>query len=94
MAIRRPTWRHGRAVSSRGGKTQDRGRVRPDHPADGIRTYLDQHPATLVVLGSRARTGLARLAFGSVAAGIVHTSPAPVLVVPWVDAISGVEPGG
>jgi nucleotide-binding universal stress UspA family protein len=57
----------------------------PISPADGIRTYLEEHPATLVVLGSRARTGLARLAFGSVAAGVVYAGPSPVLVIPWLD---------
>ncbi|HSS10127.1 MAG TPA: universal stress protein [Acidimicrobiales bacterium] len=57
----------------------------PISPADGIRTYLDDHPAMLVVLRSRARTGLARLAFGSVAAGVVHGSGSAAVIVPWVD---------
>jgi nucleotide-binding universal stress UspA family protein len=54
----------------------------PISPAEGMRAYLREHPAALVVVGSRARHGLARVVFGSVAAGIVHASPSPVLVVP------------
>jgi nucleotide-binding universal stress UspA family protein len=48
----------------------------------GVYRYLDERPATLVVAGTRARRGLRRLVLGSVAAGIVRHSPAPVLVVP------------
>jgi nucleotide-binding universal stress UspA family protein len=54
----------------------------PISPAEGIRSYLREHPASLVVVGSRARHGFARAVFGSVATGIVHASPSPVLVVP------------
>ncbi len=54
----------------------------PISPADGIRTYLDQHPAGLVAVTTHARTGLARAVFGSQAASIVRVSPVPVLTVP------------
>ena len=54
----------------------------PISAADGMRSYLREHPATLVVVGSRGRHGFDRLVFGSVAAGVIHGSPAPVLVVP------------
>lgn len=37
--------------------------------------------ASLVVASSHGRSGLSRLALGSVAAGFVHSSPCPVLVV-------------
>ena len=57
----------------------------PISPAEGMRSYLDEHPVGLVVVGSHARRGLARFAFGSVAASIVHHSPSPVLVVPRAD---------
>ena len=57
----------------------------PISPADGLRGYLRERPASLVVVGSRARQGLARVVFGSVATGIVRTSPSPVLVAPWSD---------
>jgi nucleotide-binding universal stress UspA family protein len=38
-------------------------------------------PADLVVLGSRGRTGLARIVLGSVARNVVHGCSASVLVV-------------
>jgi nucleotide-binding universal stress UspA family protein len=39
-------------------------------------------PATLVVMAAHARTGLARVALGSVTMGVVNSAPCPVLVVP------------
>jgi nucleotide-binding universal stress UspA family protein len=57
----------------------------PISPAEGLRTYLREHPATLVVIGSRARRGLARMVFGSTSATIVHGSASPVLVAPRPD---------
>jgi nucleotide-binding universal stress UspA family protein len=50
--------------------------------ADGLYRHLLWHPAILLVTGTRGRTGLVRLAFGSVAASIVRHCPAPVLTVP------------
>ena len=38
-------------------------------------------PAELVVLGTHGRTGLSRLALGSVAEGVLHAAPCSVLVV-------------
>jgi nucleotide-binding universal stress UspA family protein len=57
----------------------------PISPQSGILTYLSEHRCSFVVVGSRARTGLARLVFGSVAAGILFGSPVPLLVVPRLD---------
>ena len=54
----------------------------PIGPAGGIRAHLDQQPAGLVALTSHARSGLQRVLFGAAAAGIVHASPSPCLVVP------------
>ena len=54
----------------------------PISPADGLRTYLDQHPAGLVAVTTHARTGLRRVLLGADAANIVHASTAPTLVVP------------
>lgn len=48
----------------------------------GLHRYLTDRPATLLVAGTRARTGLPRLVFGSVASSIVRQSDSPVLVVP------------
>jgi len=57
----------------------------PISPAGGVHTWLRERPASLVVVSTHARSGLARIVFGSVAARIVHHSPAPVLVVPRTD---------
>ena len=54
----------------------------PISPADGLRTYLDQHPAGLLAVTTHARTGLRRILLGADAANIVHASTAPALVVP------------
>jgi nucleotide-binding universal stress UspA family protein len=58
----------------------------PISPASGLELYLRDHPATLVVVASHARTGPTRIVFGSEAAAIVRRSPSPVLVVPRPDA--------
>jgi nucleotide-binding universal stress UspA family protein len=58
----------------------------PVSPAEGLHTYLREHPAFLVAVSSHARVGLTRVVFGSTAAAIVHRSPSPVLVVPRPDA--------
>lgn len=57
----------------------------PISPVEGVVTYVDAHMPSLVAVGTRARSGLARLVFGSASAGIVHRSPAPTLVVPVDD---------
>jgi nucleotide-binding universal stress UspA family protein len=54
----------------------------PLGPASGIRSYLAKEPVGLVALTSHARSGVKRALFGSTAAGIVHVSQAPCLVVP------------
>jgi nucleotide-binding universal stress UspA family protein len=60
----------------------------PISPVQGVVDWVDWHMPSLVVVGSRARSGLARLVFGSASAGIIHRSPAPALVVP-VEPLSG-----
>jgi nucleotide-binding universal stress UspA family protein len=54
----------------------------PIGAAPGLRSWLPQHPAQLVVTTTHARTGLQRLVVGSTAAAIVHSSSVPVLLVP------------
>ena len=54
----------------------------PISPADGLRTYLDHHPAGMVAVTTHARTGVRRVLLGADAANIVHASTAPALVVP------------
>src|SRR5205807_4483439 len=54
----------------------------PISPSVGLCSFLDGHPPWLVTIGSRARVGIKRLVFGSVAATSVRCSVVPVLVVP------------
>jgi len=54
----------------------------PIGPADGLRSYLRDHPTDLLAVTSHARSGLQRLVLGSGAASIIAASTAPVLVVP------------
>ena len=53
-----------------------------------MKDYLAAHPAGLIAVTSRLRDPLAHVVHGSGAADIVHTSTAPVLVVP-VQAVEG-----
>lgn len=52
-----------------------------DHIADAIVDYADGVPASLIAMATHGRTGLARLALGSIAAAVVHDAPCPVLVL-------------
>ena len=38
--------------------------------------------ADLIVMGTHGRIGIARLVLGSVAEGVLHTAPVPVLLIP------------
>jgi nucleotide-binding universal stress UspA family protein len=60
----------------------------PIGPAPGMKDYLTAHPTGLVAVTSHVRDPLAHLVFGSAAAEIIHTSTAPVLVIP-IAAVKG-----
>lgn len=49
-------------------------------PEDGIVRAAQKRNCDLIVIGSHGRRGLARLAFGSVAANVIARSSIPVLV--------------
>jgi nucleotide-binding universal stress UspA family protein len=49
--------------------------------AHAIVDYARGVPASLIAMATHGRTGLARLALGSVTSGVVHDAPCPVLVV-------------
>jgi nucleotide-binding universal stress UspA family protein len=53
-----------------------------DAPARVIAEHIERRRHALVALRTHSRSGLARLAVGSVALAVVHDSPRPVLVVP------------
>jgi nucleotide-binding universal stress UspA family protein len=54
----------------------------PIGPSCGLHQRLREAPASLVVAGSRAGEGLARLVLGRVAGTLVRHSPSPVLLLP------------
>lgn len=51
-------------------------------PAQGILDAAQAVATSLIVVGTRGRTGLARLALGSVAEAVINRAPCSVLVVP------------
>jgi nucleotide-binding universal stress UspA family protein len=55
--------------------------VRHEAPATAIVQTAEASGASLVVVGTRGRTGLARMALGSVAEGVVRRAPCSVLAV-------------
>ena len=54
--------------------------LRSYRPADAIHDVAEEVGASLVVMSTHGRTGLARVALGSVATAVVRTSLCPVLV--------------
>ena len=54
----------------------------PVGPAEGVHSYLEESPPTLVVVGAHRRGRNAEVAMGGIPAAIVRRSPSPVLVVP------------
>jgi len=52
-----------------------------DEPAGEILRYATSAGIDLIVMGTHGRTGLARLALGSVAEAVVRAAPCPVLTV-------------
>jgi nucleotide-binding universal stress UspA family protein len=51
-------------------------------PADGIATYTNAHPSSLVVLTTHGRSGWRRFLLGSVARRVVQTVAAPIVICP------------
>lgn len=59
------------------------------HPAEAIVGLAESLPATIVAMATHGKTGLARVALGSVAAGVVRHAPCPVLVLRPSDLTEG-----
>jgi len=53
----------------------------PLYPVHAIEDAVREHDAQLVAVGTRGRTGLARLLLGSVSERVLHHVPCPTLVV-------------
>jgi nucleotide-binding universal stress UspA family protein len=56
--------------------------VRSSYPVGALLDVAGEPPAALMVMGTHGRTGLARVALGSVTMGVVNLSTCPVLVTP------------
>ncbi len=54
----------------------------PLAPAGGLAQMMRWRPQSILVLGTRSRTGMARLRHGSIASRIVSESPVPSLMLP------------
>ena len=67
------------ALESAGGEGE--ARVLDGSPATAIVQTAEDLPAELVVVGTRGRTGLSRLALGSVAERVIRAAGCSVLVV-------------
>jgi nucleotide-binding universal stress UspA family protein len=72
--------RHVTGVAIRG-HFQTRAHALLGMPAPAIVAYAAATGASLIVMGTHGRTGLAHLLMGSVAEHVVRTSPCPVLTV-------------
>jgi nucleotide-binding universal stress UspA family protein len=57
-------------------------RVSDADPATGILRFARGRPGAVIVMASHGRTGLRRVALGSVTLDVLRRSPRPVLVVP------------
>ena len=60
-------------------------------PAQAILDYVEQHPDGLIAISTHGRSGLGRIAMGSVADKIVHTSSVPVLLVRPIEQTEPVD---
>lgn len=61
----------------------------PLSPAGGLSHMLRGRPQSMLVLGTKNRTGMARLRHGSVASRIVRESPVPAIMIPPIpDALT------
>jgi len=54
--------------------------IRSRYPAGALADYADELPAAIVGMNCHARTGLARVALGSVTMGVLHLASCPLLV--------------
>jgi nucleotide-binding universal stress UspA family protein len=64
-----------------------------DEPAHEILRYATSANIDLIVIGTHGRTGLARLALGSVAEAVVRAAPCPVLTVHSVESATRAATG-
>lgn len=52
-----------------------------DRPAQAIVEYARKNGVNMIVIATHGYTGMKRMLFGSVALGVLHDSPVPVLLI-------------
>ena len=52
-----------------------------NRPADTISDYAQKNGMDMIIIATHGYTGLKKLMFGSVALGVLHESPIPVLLI-------------
>jgi nucleotide-binding universal stress UspA family protein len=60
-----------------------------DAPVPAILATAEKHACNLIVMGTHARTGMARLFLGSTTEGVLRSSKVPVLTIRATDAVAG-----
>ncbi|MBV1905244.1 MAG: universal stress protein [Pseudomonadales bacterium] len=63
------------------GISEDRVQILHGNPASLIRSFAEQNDADLIVIGSHARKGVARLLLGSTANAVLHGASCDVLTI-------------
>ena len=76
-----------RELSHRSGRDVAFEELHDGQPATAIASFAERMHASMIVASSHGRTGLSRLALGSVTAGMVREATCPVLVVRVPDPI-------
>jgi nucleotide-binding universal stress UspA family protein len=71
----------GEVIAEGGRLTRSTATVKTGDPRAEILDFAAHHGVDLIVMGTRGRTGVAHLIFGSVAEHVVRTAPCPVMTV-------------
>lgn len=62
--------------------SQVRVHIRPSDDVTGVaRSYVREHGADLIVMGTHSRGGIARLVFGSTSETLMHRAPCPIMTL-------------
>ncbi len=60
---------------------QAKGHIQHGYPSEGILRFAEDNEIDMIIMGTRGRTGLDRMLFGSVAEKVVKYSKCPVLTI-------------
>ena len=71
--------------------TSTRGCCSSSYVAGALADFADDLPAAMIVASSHARTGLARVALGSVTMAVLHQATCPLLVDARLECVCDVS---